>query len=91
MLALVLVASWLLLMSHLATARAEKELPPNTIDCSAFQRTPNGNWYVGPRTTFDVGPLKGIGLRNYLVIPHDTNSSFRGIDLYDILERKCGR
>jgi glyoxylase-like metal-dependent hydrolase (beta-lactamase superfamily II) len=37
------------------------------------------------------GPLKAIGFRNYLVIPHDTNSSFHGIDLYNVLERKCRR
>jgi hypothetical protein len=37
-----------------------------------------------------VGSLKSIRLGNYLIIPHDTNSSFRGIDLHDILERKCG-
>jgi hypothetical protein len=89
MLVLVL-ASWVVVMSNLALARAGKELPPNTIDCAAFQKTPNGNWYVGSRTTFDVGSLKSIRLGNYLVVPHDTNSSFHGIDLYDILERKCG-
>ena len=90
MLALILVASCAVLVSSFALARADTELPPNTIDCTAFKRTPNGNWYVGPRTTFDVGPLKAIGLGNYLVIPHDTNASFRGVDLYNILERKCG-
>ena len=90
MLALVLVANCALLMSHLALAQAAKALPPNTIDCAAFKKTPNGNWYVGARTTFDVGALRAISLSNYLVIPHDTNSSFRGFDLYEILERKCG-
>jgi hypothetical protein len=45
---------------------------------------------VGPQTTFDIGPLKAIRLGNYLVVPHDTNSSFRGVELYDVLERKCG-
>ena len=90
MLALILVASCAVLVSSFALARADTELPPNTIDCAAFKKTPNGNWYVGPRTTFDVGPLKAIGLGNYLVIPHDTNASFRGVDLYNILERKCG-
>jgi hypothetical protein len=89
MLALVLVASCTVLMTSLALARTAKELPPNTIDCAAFQKTPNGNWYVGSQTIFDVGSLKSIRLGNYLIIPHDTNSSFRGIDLYDILERKC--
>jgi hypothetical protein len=90
MLALILVASCAVLVSSFALARADTRLPPNTIDCAAFKKTPNGSWYVGPRTTFDIGPLKAIGLGNYLVIPHDTNSSFRGVDLYDILERKCG-
>ena len=90
MLALILVASCAVLVSSLALAQADKGLPPNTIDCAAFKKTPNGNWYVGPRTTFDVGPLKAIRLGNYLVIPHDTNANFRGVDLYDILERECG-
>jgi len=90
LLVLALVANCVLLMSHLALAQAAKAMPPNTIDCAAFKKTPNGNWYVGARTTFDIGPHKAISLSNYLVIPHDTNSSFRGFDLYEILERKCG-
>jgi hypothetical protein len=90
MLVLVLVAICAIVTSNLALAQTANLLPPNTIDCAAFQKTPNGNWYVGPRTTFDVGPLKAIRLGNYLVIPHDANSSFRGVDLYGILERKCG-
>jgi hypothetical protein len=32
--------------------------------CS-LQKTPNGNWYVGSQTTFDIGPFKAIGLGNY--------------------------
>jgi hypothetical protein len=87
---LALIASCAVLISSFVLAQADKELPPNTIDCAAFKKTPNGNWYVGPRTTFDVAPLKAIGLANYLVVPHDTNASFRGVDLFDILERKCG-
>ena len=90
MLVLVLVASCAIVTSNLARAQTAKLLLPNTIDCAAFQKTPNGNWYVGSETIFDVGSLKSVRLGNYLVIPHDTNSSFRGIDLYDILERKCG-
>jgi hypothetical protein len=90
MLVLILVASCAVLASSFALERADTELPPNTIDCAAFKGTPNGNWYVGPRTTFDVGPLKAVRLGNYLVIPHDTNASFREVDLYNILERKCG-
>jgi hypothetical protein len=77
MLVLFLLASCVLLVSQLALAQAGRDLPPNTIDCAAFQRTPNGNWYAGRRTTFDIGPVKAIGLSNYLVIPHDTNSSWR--------------
>jgi hypothetical protein len=88
--ALILVADCAVLVGSLALAQADKDLPPNTIDCTAFKKMPSGNWYVGPRTTFDVGRLKAIGLENYLVIPNDTNGSFRGVDLYGILERKCG-
>jgi hypothetical protein len=55
MLLLVLIASCAVLVSSLALARADKESPPNTIDCAAFKKTPNGNCYVGPQTTFDIG------------------------------------
>jgi hypothetical protein len=58
-------------------AQPNTSLPPNTIDCSAFAKLPGGSWHVGASTTFDIGPFKGLGIRNF--------------DLYDILERKCGR
>jgi hypothetical protein len=61
MLALILVASCTLLVGSFALARADTGLPSNTIDCAVFKKTPNGNWYVGPRTTFDVGHLKQSG------------------------------
>jgi hypothetical protein len=90
MLAFIFAASHAMLIGSVALAQGSKQLLPNTIDCAAFRKTANGNWYVGARTTFDVGSLKSVNLSNYLVIPHDTNSSFRGVDLYDVLERKCG-
>ena len=65
MLLLVLIASCAVLIGSLALARGDKESPPNTIDCAAFKKTPNGNWYVGPQTTFDIGPFKAIRLGNY--------------------------
>jgi hypothetical protein len=51
-LAFIFVSSCALLISSMALAQADKELSPNTINCAAFRKTANGNWYVGARTTF---------------------------------------
>jgi hypothetical protein len=67
MLLLVLIASCAVLVSSSALARADKESPPNTIDCAAFKKTPNGNWYVGPPTLSTLGRSKQSGLGTILL------------------------
>jgi len=64
-----------------------RDLPPNTIDCTAFTKLPNGNWHVGARTSFNFGNTKQI-LQNQDIRPHFL--FIRAFDFYEVLERKCG-
>ena len=82
MLALVLVASCAVLVSSFAQAQADTELPPNTIDCAAFKKTPNGNWYVGPSNYFRHWATQG----NQAL---ETISSFRMIRMRVSAELTC--
>ncbi len=71
-----------------APASAQPTLPPNTIQCSAFQKQHNGSWYVSQLTTFDLGTTKGMSLLHSEVGRRDF--VFDGVDLFDVLEKKCG-
>ena len=68
-------------------AQTSAPLAQNTIDCSAFTKR-QGGWYVGPRTTFDIGNAKGVTMFGVLI----TRYLFivGGADLYETLEQKCG-
>jgi hypothetical protein len=69
-------------------AQTSGDLPPNTIECGAFVKRPNGNWYAGQPTTFDIGTTKRVTVGNQEISPRAFN--FGGTDLYTLLERKCG-
>ncbi len=64
-------------------------LPPNTIDCGAFDRLPDGTWRVGPPTTFDFGTVKGTILAHETIMPHLLKLG--DMDLFDVIEKKCRR
>jgi hypothetical protein len=70
-------------------AVAQNEAMPNTIDCAAFTKRPNGNWYVGSKITFDLGEVRNITLDTEEVPPHFL--SFGGTDLYNAIEQKCAK
>ncbi|GEC58645.1 hypothetical protein ABIF38_005031 [Bradyrhizobium japonicum] len=61
---------------------------PNTIDCSAFSKRPDGTWYVGAPTTFDVGQTTSITVAARAVGHNFMNIA--GDDLFDLIEAKCG-
>jgi hypothetical protein len=71
-----------------SSAMAQTKLPKDAIDCSAFTKQPDGNWYVGPSTTFDFGSAGQMVLSYQVVPPHLFNIG--GTDLYMYLESKCG-
>jgi len=83
-----LLSIFLFLDASNLAAQPSNSLPPNTIDCAAFTKQPNGNWYVGAPTTFDIGSVKHMTLSQSVIDPHFMNVG--GADLYDVLNRKCG-
>ena len=62
MLGTALMAAVLFFALSCAVAQEAPELPPNTIDCTAFAKARDGNWRVGAQTTFNIGTAKGITL-----------------------------
>lgn len=64
-------------------------LPPNTIDCRAFDKLSDGSWRVGSATTFDFGDIKGTILAHQTIAPNSFNLG--QMDLFDIIEKKCRR
>jgi hypothetical protein len=87
MLRTALIAGVLTFAFSYAVAQEAPELPPNTIDCTAFVKARDGNWRVGAPTTFDIGTAKRITLGGVTVRP--LSVPLGGGDLYDALESKC--
>jgi hypothetical protein len=82
--------------SQIASAQA---LPPNTLPCEAFSKRPDGIWYpTKGAVTFELGQIKRFTSTNQEVHfrtftlgdPVGPRMVIGGIDLYALLERKCG-
>jgi hypothetical protein len=84
------------LASQIASAQP---LPPNTLPCEAFSKRPDGIWYpTKGAVTFELRQITRftsttqevqvttITLRD----PVGPRMAIGGIDLYALLERKCG-
>jgi hypothetical protein len=70
-------------------ASAQPTLPPNSLSCAGFTRTPVGTWAASSATApFDFGSARGVVIRNTTVTPNGVSVS--GFDLYKALEAKCG-
>ena len=63
-------------------------LPKNTVDCKQFKRTGPKEWIEVGTAVFDLGEIKDITLTDQPVTPG--YFKFGGIDLYPVLEGKCG-
>ena len=63
-------------------------LPKNTVDCKQFKRTGPKEWIEVGTAVFDLGGIKDINLTDQPVTPG--YFKFGGIDLYPVLEGKCG-
>jgi hypothetical protein len=84
-------AAILIVMGFTISAVAqEKEprLPKNTIDCKQFKQEGPGKWIEIGTAVFDLGETKDINLTNQPVTPG--YFKFGGIDVYPVLEQKCG-
>jgi hypothetical protein len=78
------------LAAAVATAAlADNALPNNTIDCSAFQKRPDGNWYAKKPTSFAVeGVVNNLSLGEGPIPPMSLGKE--RIRLSDFLSKKCG-
>ena len=63
-------------------------LPKNTVDCKQFRKTGPKEWIEVGTAVFDLGAIKDINLTDQPVTPG--YFKFGGIDLYPVLEGKCG-
>ena len=64
-------------------------LPANTsVDCSAFTKLPNGMWRLIRATTVTVGGT-GVNFQATTIAPR--RSFISDVDMYAVLEHKCGR
>ncbi len=64
------------------------QLPKNSIDCTQFKKTGPKEWIEVGTAVFDLGSIKDISLTNQPVTPG--YFKFDGIDVYPVLEQKCG-
>jgi hypothetical protein len=68
---------------------SQPELPPNTLACDGFKKTPDGTWYAEKSASFHVGDGKEVTAERQVIGPG--SHTIGGIDLYLLLERKCAR
>lgn len=79
------------MLSFLSPALAQgnqPELPPNTLGCEGFKKTSDGTWYAEKSDSFHVGDGKEVTVERKVIGPG--SHKIGGIDLYVLLERKCG-
>lgn len=85
-----LAVSSIALNVYSALAQPTDDLPPNTINCAAFAKRPDGNWYVGRPTTFDLWTTVGTKRLTLLNSVIGRKFNIAGTNLHDVLEHKCG-
>jgi len=73
----------------LPVAATADDIVPNTIDCAAFKKLPDGSWQVDEPTTFDAGATTAMTLSNKTVSRRVIDVG--GADLFDVIEAKCGK
>lgn len=70
-------------------AARPSESPPSTkaVPCQAFTKNERGHWYVKGPVTFDIGTAENQTLQDVEIPPKFF--IIGGVDLYDLLEKKC--
>jgi hypothetical protein len=66
-----------------------EDIVPNTIDCAAFKKLPDGSWQVEGTTTFDAGAATAMTLSNKTVSRRAMDVG--GADLFQVIQAKCGK
>jgi hypothetical protein len=78
----------LLLGARLSFAQ-DTTVPPNTLPCDAFIKKEDGSWLAKKRVSFDVGKAKDVTVDQGTIMPKSRDMG--GIDLYVLLDAKCGK
>ncbi len=79
---------FLVIVTFSSNGLAEGQDQTDTIDCAGFAKRENGSWYAR-ETTFALGPMKSITFSNQVIAPR--SFSFSGVDLFQVIEKKCAR
>lgn len=72
-----------------SSAIAQGELPPNTVPCDQFVKNADGSWSPTAVVTFDIGSSTNLTFGDSKVTPN--GYILGGVNLYELLEKKCGR
>jgi hypothetical protein len=73
-----------------ASPKRSSVIPANTFSCVGFTKNPDGSWEAGDNTQpFNVGAAENIVIRDQGPIEPGW-VTVGGVDLYDLLEKKCG-
>jgi hypothetical protein len=82
------LVSMLYFLSPAIAQVSQPELPPNTLRCEGFKKTSDGTWYAEKSAPFDIGDTNEVTVERQVIGPG--SHKIGGIDLYVLLERKCG-
>src|SRR6202162_5588435 len=82
------LVSMLCFLSPAIAQVSQPEFPPNTLRCEGFKKTSDGTWYAEKPAPFDIGDAKEVTVEREVIGPG--SRKIGGIDLYVLLERKCG-
>jgi hypothetical protein len=85
------MAAIILMLCSSVPALAEDrppQLPENTINCAQFKKTGPKEWTEIDTAVFNLGGIRDIHLTNQPVTPG--YFKFGGIDVFPVLEQKCG-
>jgi hypothetical protein len=66
----------------------QPELPLDTLSCEGFKKTADGTWYAENPSSFHIGDASKVTVEQQVIGPG--SHKVGGIDLYALLERKCG-
>jgi hypothetical protein len=70
------------------TAFAQDDpLPPNTVPCEAFKKNASGDWVAQADVVFNAAGLSEAMKGDTIINPG--NYDYSGLNMYQLLERKC--
>jgi hypothetical protein len=77
-------------VANASAPKAAKPIPPNTIDCKDWHRNPDNTWTASKTAKpFDLASVKNIKFAGRST-EHYSTIYEEDIDLWEVLEAKCG-